>query len=333
VTDGFNWGLRPRGEEPADDSAETDLPTQAIEQHELPTQAIEQTDLPTQAIEQHELPTQAIDHADLPTRAYQPPPALRPAPTEALAWSNLADEPRPHDPTSAIDSLFGDTQFQEYEEIGLLQAVLPPGVEPAPGAPDQPRGSRAPLTSTQKAMLWSGAGLVAVLAIVALFLLGVRAGSASATPVAAHTKTPHSAGTTSVPVTAGVPVAPGIHAWNALQGGECIQPFTSVWAASFTTVDCGSPHAGQLLLKGTLPDAAGSTYPSATSLQAEVTPLCSATTVLNYAAAAAVTDAQIGFSYPATKADWSKGDRTFYCFISRTSGDALPGNLAVTPAG
>ena len=48
-------------------------------------------------------------------------------------------------------------------------------------------------------------------------------------------------------------VGAGTHPWDALGGGECIQPFTSVWAEEFTVVDAedakGAPVKRMMELK------------------------------------------------------------------------------------
>jgi hypothetical protein len=84
-----------------------------------------------------------------------------------------------------------------------------------------------------------------------------------------------------------------------------------------------------MVFKGKLPDDSEAKYPSATGFQKEVTPLCSASTAINYAAAAGVTDLQVSFSYPPNTASWLSGDRTYYCFVDRVSGGNLPGDLSV----
>jgi hypothetical protein len=178
--------------------------------------------------------------------------------------------------------------------------------------------------------VWSAVGLLAVLAFVALFFIGTQVGAArtivATKPVASAPATP------SAPAPTVGAASPGVHPWTALNGGECFQPFTSAWTTSFTVVDCASAHAAQLVLKGALPDAAAAPYPSATALKAEITPLCTAPTALNYATAGTVSDVQLSLSYPPNRADWAHGDRTFYCFASRSSGAALSGSLAVSPA-
>ena len=83
----------------------------------------------------------------------------------------------------------------------------------------------------------------------------------------------------------------------------------------------------QMVFKGTLSDTDDTGYPSASEFQTQLTALCSAPTAINYKAAAAVTDLQVSFSYPPTSASWIGGDRTYYCFVDRVSGDSLPGDL------
>jgi hypothetical protein len=343
----------PPADAPTEAMSAIDVPTQAIEAHELATQALQAVDLPghsddaadvpTEVIAAHDLPTEAIEAHDLPTQAIEEPDlpaAPPPLPTEPLSWRDLSEiapaaelheQQFAAESTSAIDSLFAENQFQPYEEVGVLQSMTAADVG-AVGGPSE-RAQRASLTSTQKIVIIVGAIVVAILALVALFLIGMRSGTATAKAAAAsaHTSAPHSAKPSPAATTSTGALAPGVHPWTALQGGECIQPFTSAWAVSFKTVDCATPHAAQLLLKGALPETADATYPSAAALQTEIMPLCTASKALNYAAAGAITDAQITVTYPPTKSDWAKGDRGFACYISRTSGGPISGSL-VAPA-
>jgi hypothetical protein len=250
-------------------------------------------------------------------------------PTELLA-GHSTDHPTEHtadpaDPTSAIDSLFGDHKFQDYEEVGVLQTIQVPPSAPVTGA--EPPLPREPLSRTQKILMGVAGGLIAALILVGLFFLGQHLGSAEAS-APKSTGTP-GASATPTPAGTGGPVAPGVQQWTALQGGECIQPFSSAWAETFTVVACTADHDAQMVFKGTLPDSSETKYPTATEFQKEITPLCSAATAINYAAAASVTDLQVSFSYPPTAGRWLAGDRTYYCFIDRVSGGNLPGDLSV----
>jgi hypothetical protein len=134
---------------------------------------------------------------------------------------------------------------------------------------------------------------------------------------------------TTAPDLAGGPVAPGDYEWSELLGGECLQPFDSAWAEEFTVVECGAEHAAQLLLRGELSEAESVAYPGEEALAAEVAALCSAPEVLNYEAAGVMADIEISSSYPANSTDWDTGNRAYFCFVDRTSGEAIPADLRV----
>ena len=347
---GFNWGLRPRGGNqpvaepptvpPVHPPAQSSPPAPEAPAAPPPTQPFSAPlDQPTQPLSWDEFAaTQSAPTSEWvgqPTEAYtvQPVEAYTVQPTEAYTpplWQQESSSSgTPEDePTSAIDSLFGDHQFQNYEEIGLLDTVKS-GVPAAPTSASESveREPRAPLTSAQKALMGVAGGLILVLILIGMFFIGQHIGSASA---AAPTSASKGASTnTPTPAGSGGPASPGVQEWSALQGGECIQPFSSAWAATFTVVSCSSDHDAQMVFKGKLPDSADTGYPSASQFQTELTGLCSAPTAINYTAAAAVTDLQISFSYPPSQSKWIAGDRTYYCFIDRQSGGNLPGDLSV----
>jgi hypothetical protein len=289
------------------------------------------------------LPTapSAVDH---PTEAYtvQPwqPASASPDPTPTLATppADLAGafesaDPAgaehaadPADRTSAIDSLFGDHKFQEYDEVGVLATLQTLPATEATSSTRPEREPRGPLPTSQKVLMGVAGGLIGVLILIAMFFLGQHLGSAQA----AEPK-PSKTGSSATPTPAGTggPAAPGVQQWTALQGGECIQPFSSAWAQTFTVVACSADHDAEMVFKGKLPDSSSVAYPTAASFQKQLTGLCSAPTAINYTAAAAVTDLQVSFSYPPNTAAWLTGDRTYYCFVDRVSGGNLPGDLAV----
>ena len=180
----------------------------------------------------------------------------------------------------------------------------------------------------------------------ALFFLGMRLASqpsagtpaepaptASPTPSGTPTSTPTPSPTpTEEPadVAAG-PVAPGVHAWDDLRGGECLDPYASPWEEEFTVVDCANPHPAQLVHRGGFPTDAPD-YPGEQAIQPQLSLLCSAPTVIDVAAAAPYTDLQVQGAYPATAEQWNAGQRDIFCFVSRTSGEPLTGSIAVRQA-
>ncbi|PZF56933.1 hypothetical protein DEI81_15665 [Curtobacterium sp. MCBD17_013] len=117
----------------------------------------------------------------------------------------------------------------------------------------------------------------------------------------------------------------GQHSWRDLAGGECLSPYENAWAQIFTVVDCSAAHAAQMTFRGTLTQ---SSYPGPDALRGQMTELCSATSAIDLGAAAAYTDLQVQGAYPADESEWNAGDRYYYCFASRSSGQPLTSSLA-----
>lgn len=125
-------------------------------------------------------------------------------------------------------------------------------------------------------------------------------------------------------------VGAGEHSWSALGGGECLQPFTSPWTATFTVVDCATPHAAQLLYTNLLSADPAAPFPGGSALTTQVTTLCHVSGLVSLAAARAYTDLEVQVSFPASAAQWNTGQRSYYCFVSRSGGGALTGSIAGT---
>ncbi|WP_368498022.1 hypothetical protein [Herbiconiux sp. A18JL235] len=126
--------------------------------------------------------------------------------------------------------------------------------------------------------------------------------------------------------------AAGVQPWRSLAGGECLSSFSSPWAEEFTVVDCGGEHTAQLVATGLLDGDAAATYPGEVELATRMNLLCTAPSVLDPAAAAAVPDLRWQAAFPADEAQWAAGDRRWFCFFSAESGAPLAGSLAVAPA-
>lgn len=177
-------------------------------------------------------------------------------------------------------------------------------------------------------LLWIAGIVVAILLLIALFLIGTRIPGATApmptptpTPTATPTPTP-----TALPVG---PIEPGIHRWDALLGGECLDSFESAWQDEYTVVDCAAPHPAQLVVRGTFADAPDAAYPGFEQLATRMNLLCTAPSVVNYSVAGAFTDIQVNASYAFEAEDWDAGNRTYFCFLSRSSGEPFTASIAV----
>ena len=232
---------------------------------------------------------------------------------------------------SAIDVLFGHSPARGFHagnspDIGSSARDSLPGRSRAATASTMPR--------TQKILIVVLGVLIAGLALVALFLLGMRIGENSAVPetTTAPTSKPSAIAPRASAAAVG-PVAPGTYSWDELLGGECLTSYASPWQDSYTVVECASPHRGQLMMKFALPDAIGAPYPTPAALESTIIGRCSAPTVVDYVAAGAFADMQLEVAYPADSSEWDAGDRTALCFASRAGGEDLTGSLHVLTAG
>ncbi|MCS5723751.1 hypothetical protein N1028_05015 [Herbiconiux sp. CPCC 203407] len=237
------------------------------------------------------------------------------------------------------------------------------GGEPVPGEAGAP--AAAPAGGRDRArdavflrVVLVGGALLAVGLAVVLFFVGTAVGGAadargsdpgpagvgapsSATATPAPTPSPTPAPTPSPdPAAAALPTgpaAPGVQDWDALAGGECISGFTSPWSEQFTVVDCAGEHTAQLVTRGLFTDpadpaSATALFPGEAELTGRLNLLCTAPAVLDYAAAEALPDVQWQAAYPVTEAEWTAGDRSYYCFFSRASGEPLGASLVAPPA-
>ncbi|MCU1584271.1 MAG: hypothetical protein JWM49_827 [Microbacteriaceae bacterium] len=208
---------------------------------------------------------------------------------------------------------------------------------------DAPDHGLAP--RTHSALIWSAAGLLAIVVLVLAFLIGTKLPAPVRVPAAASPSATARIAPVPTPTVVAVgPASIGSHRWDALRGGECVDPFTSPFAENFTVVDCAAAHAAQLLRRGTFPapvaPAATATtatpspspsadeYPGLAALQAQIALLCGAPDVIDLAAASAYSDIQFQASYAATAAEWNGGQRDYFCFVNRSSAQPITGSLA-----
>ena len=223
----------------------------------------------------------------------------------------------------------------ESASLALVAAVTrasdPPADGPTGAWSDAATASGPPpRRPTRRTLAWIGGAILIVLIIIGLFFVGIGLGGGS-TPAATDSgsATPNAAPVaTEAPPAATGPLAAGVHSWSAMFGAECLEPYTSPWDEEFTVVDCATPHTAQLVYRGILDGASGSEFPGEEAMAAQINLLCSAPGVIDFQAASAYTDLQLQGSYPVTTEQWANGDRYYYCFASRSSGEPLTGSLA-----
>lgn len=348
----FPWGLTPGSEPeqlPAAQLPPEPPPLEPLPREQLPLEPVPAA--PTPPTEPYFPPTEPYTP---PTEAFRPPPhtyvppALESPPEPSVAQWFAA----PLDPAlegvaevfeaelvgstppvgeglepSGLDDLFAEYQFQDVSNEPFI-APLPPRPSPGAGGAKPAGGPRAGIPRNQKILMGIAGGLVAALALVALFQLGTKLPSVfAATPTASPTPTPTRAPPFIV-IPAG-PVSPGEHRWNDLLGGECLAPYESPWQDTYTVVGCTVPHPAQMVFRGVFPDAASAAYPGGAELQKRINLLCTAPTVINYAIAGTVQDIQVAASFAADADQWDSGDRTFFCFANRSGGEPLLASIAI----
>ena len=282
------------------------------------------------------MPPPAPTFADIATQAYAfDPPTTQSYPfddsfrgatdllgAQPVGLPELRDEGlRPRASGSAIDALFGESQFREYETGVLASEGF--------AAPTQlrEREPREPLGTAQKVLLWVAGGLVAALALVGLFMVGTQLSALIPPPPVAAEPTVAPVVVDAQPPAVG-PVAPGDYAWSELLGGECVDPFVSAWQEQYTVVDCAAPHAAQLVFHGYFGDEAYAPYPGEAVLQSRINLLCTSPKSVSYSLASQFSDIQVAASYAVTAADWDAGQRDFYCFVSRSSAEPFTASVA-----
>jgi hypothetical protein len=295
----------------------------------------------TQALPAHQLPKPKLHRTPTlspatPASASIPTPGSAPTAgaTRTLAatsWSLLADGTPsgpipvfdgPHEAVAFTASGVGAISTRSRSGAGGADAAAGSVAVPAP------RTGRPPLTRSEKILGLVAASLVGVIALIGLFIAGTRIAPVEVIPVPVPTVTALPAPVPDDELTA-APVDPGTHAWNELVGGECLEPYDGPWAEEFTVVECDTAHAAQMVVRGALlDDDDPAEFPGVEALQSQVSVLCDVPGAIDLEVASAYRDLQIEASYPVTAEEWDSGYRDFYCFATRSSGEALDVSVA-----
>lgn len=255
--------------------------------------------------------------------SFDPALAGQDAPTEFIPSANQPAAGTGAD-GGALDALFGDDKFRDYEG----EPPTPPtrgGGTGGDGGDEPPKG----ISRTHITLMWVAGAAVAALALFAFFLVGTRlpmltGGDAapSASPEPTEAELPEG------------PVPPGTYNWNELLGGECLDDYRGAWENEYTVVDCEVPHEAQLVLRAPVPVAPGTggAYPGVYDLQSRMSLLCTDASVIDYSAANTYDDMQFEASFPPSVEEWDAGRRDYFCFVSRASGEPIEGSLAAPPS-
>ncbi|WP_105036311.1 hypothetical protein [Cryobacterium aureum] len=303
------------------DSADDDEPATALEQEAVPPTDSSPELAPQPAARAEPIAVEPI--APVPSTAELITPA--PAPAAAVVPEAVEEQATAATellPVSAADADAPDSGAS----IRLAETDQPTHTE----APSRHRSRRVLAGGTQAALVWTAVGLLALIVLVGLFYLGQRL---VASPVAAPAPT-QSATPTPTPSPTPRPVpeitaaqAAGVHEWNTLFGGECLEPYVSPWEEELTVVDCAVAHTAQLVYRGNFGGDATTVFPGEAALAAQINLLCTAPGILDLNAAGAYPNLQMQGSYPITEEQWTTGLRNYYCFVSRASVEPLAATI------
>ncbi|SDH68666.1 hypothetical protein SAMN04515691_0360 [Leifsonia sp. 98AMF] len=260
-------------------------------------------------------------------------PPTAPEPSAAPAWELPA--------AAGASAAAASAATVGTGSAATVSATTADGAAGATAAPASPTGGDFWNSRNNRILLMVGGALAVVLVLIGLFAIGTRIpswlGAAKPAPVAATASASAKPSATPTPTPTPVPtvtpkpaaaVGAGTHPWDALGGGECIQPFTTVWAEEFTVVDCAAPHTAQLVYTNLLSADPAAPYPGADALAQQIPGLCTAGGVVDLGAAGAYPDLQVTGSFPATEQQWKDGQRSYYCFATRSSGEPLTSSVA-----
>jgi hypothetical protein len=259
-------------------------------------------------------PTEALDAIDLPATEN-----VEMATPTVVTPAALSDETRGLD---RLDALFSSTDTS----AATIRIVGPRATEPPRNARSA-RAEKAPKESSpagqaafrRRLILAIGGILIAIVSIAAWVVGGIVA-----TPAAAPTPTE-----TAAPALPTSTQPPGEYPFAQLYGGECIDPYVDAWAATFTVVDCATPHAAQLVYTGDLAiDGTYPSYPGDSRIGKAALAGCTRPGVLDLSTAKGFTDLQLSASYPASSVAWDSGDTRYFCFAARSSATPLDASVA-----
>ncbi|MET1052112.1 MAG: hypothetical protein ABWX65_05670 [Mycetocola sp.] len=224
---------------------------------------------------------------------------------------------------------------QQTDAQPIVIASAAESTTPAPATPAAPKRDGSGGTRPPRALVLGAIALVAVLVLGGLFFLGSRLPSLLAapapTPSATASETPAQTATPTPTPTEAAPAGPaaaGEQKWTALTGGECLDPYTTPWAETFTVVDCAAAHPAQMVFSAPVDADPAAAYPGEDAILSQIYLWCSAPGVLDAAAAGQYSDLQVQGAYPVSEEQWADGERNYFCFVSRSSGEPLTGSLA-----
>jgi hypothetical protein len=233
-------------------------------------------------------------------------------PTEPMPVSDSADS----SPTSVVDAVFGEGSYRAVSDDSAASTLT------------QPKSlTQSAAGQNIFVALWVLGTVIVLAAMVGAFLLGNYVAGGSGPSVEEEPEASIIEDRVVFPELGGLPQEPGVWAWDALRGGECLADFESAFAEEYQVVSCAGPYQAQLVKAQLLSDDPDASYPGEAEVLATSRAMCEVREVIDFAVAAEYSDLIVDFSYPVSVDQWNGGARAVYCFVLRSSGEPLQGSL------
>lgn len=129
------------------------------------------------------------------------------------------------------------------------------------------------------------------------------------------------------PSLTGGPQAPGDVSWDELRGGECLRPFESAFAETFTVVECSTPHDAQVVAAQLVSRDRTEPYPGEGAMATQAREVCDVSDHVNREYAAGFADLFVEPAYPITETQWEQGQRVVWCFLRSESGEVFDASI------
>lgn len=193
---------------------------------------------------------------------------------------------------------------------------------------DQESPPRVPLRATRR-----GQNIIVASSVVAtLVFLGAALGAffvgqslAPQTPAANVTQTQEvrdvELPVVEFPSLTGGPRGPGDVSWANLRGGECLRPFETAFAETFSVVECSTPHDAQVVVAQLVSRDRTESYPGEAEMAIRAREICDVSDLINTEYAGEFKDLYVEPAYPVTQAQWDEGQRVVWCFVRSGSGE------------
>jgi hypothetical protein len=129
------------------------------------------------------------------------------------------------------------------------------------------------------------------------------------------------------PSLTGGPQSPGVWAWDALRGGECLARFDNAFAEEFEVVECSTPHSAQLVRAQLVSRDRTEDFPGEPAMAIVAQDICDVVDAIDTEYAQNFATLVKDVAYPITAEQWQDGQRVVYCFMRSSTNEVFEASL------